>query len=74
MNFEENNVQSKVIAVPADGLAPSGARSSAGRSMTKFVSHIYTGPWWRVTRQLMLDLMYYKKKKKSAAGKRKIKQ
>ena len=44
MNFEENNVQSKVIAVPADGLAPSGARSSAGRSMTKFVSHIYTGP------------------------------
>ena len=33
-----------VIIVPADALAPSGARASADTVMTMFVSHVYTGP------------------------------
>ena len=34
-----------VITVPADGLAPSGARPSAVTVMTKIKSHLYyTGP------------------------------
>ena len=30
--------------MPADGLAPSGAGTSAGAVMTKFRPYIYTGP------------------------------
>ena len=33
-----------VSIVPADGLAPLGARPSAGTVMTSFMSHIYVGP------------------------------
>ena len=33
-----------VIAVPADGLAPIGARPSAGTAMMKFI-YIYIDPW-----------------------------
>ena len=33
-----------LITVLADVLAPSGARTSAGTVMTKFVSGIYMGP------------------------------
>ena len=33
-----------VNTVPADGLAPLGARPSAGTVMTKSRSHTYTGP------------------------------
>ena len=32
-----------VSTVPADGLAPLGARTSAATVMTKFVSHVYVG-------------------------------
>ena len=31
-------------AVPADGLAPLGARPSAGTAMTKFGLYVYTRP------------------------------
>ena len=34
---------SVVITVPADGLAPSGARPSADTVMTKAGLHLYTG-------------------------------
>ena len=33
-----------IITVTADGLAPLGARPSAGKVMTKFGSRIYTRP------------------------------
>ena len=34
----------EVSTVPADGLAPVGARPSAGSVMTTFRAQIYTGP------------------------------
>ena len=33
-------MKSPVNTVPADGLAPLGARTSAGTGMTKFMSHL----------------------------------
>ena len=38
----EENTSNSVINVPADGLAPLGARPSAGTVMPKFTSHVYT--------------------------------
>ena len=42
-NFRENVCSIVVITVPADGLAPLGARPSPGTVMTKYESCIY---WW----------------------------
>ena len=42
-NFVKNTFDLVVITVPADGLAPSGARPSADAVMTKFRFLIYTG-------------------------------
>ena len=41
-NMEENMPNFVVITVPADALAPAGARASAGIVMTKLGSHMYT--------------------------------
>ena len=35
-----------VSAVPADGLAPLGARASAGAVMTKYGTFVYTKLYW----------------------------
>ena len=43
-NIHIKHVKFDVITVPADDLAPSGARTSAGAVMTKFPSHIYVRP------------------------------
>ena len=42
-SFNEN-VQNLVRTVPADGLAPLGARPSAGTVLTKFGYRVYTEP------------------------------
>ena len=42
-NSEENISNSVSSTVPADGLAPLGARTSAGTVMTKLRSHICSG-------------------------------
>ena len=43
-NLEENISSFIIHTEPAGGLAPLGVRASAGTLMTKFASHIYTGP------------------------------
>ena len=43
-NFQEILSNYVIMTVPADGLAPLGARPSADTVMTKFSSCIYTGP------------------------------
>ena len=45
-NSEENMYNFVISTVPADGLAPSGARPSAGTMMTWVWYHIYTGQSW----------------------------
>ena len=55
-NLDEN-MSNFVIIVPADGLAPLGARASAGTMMTKSGSHIYT---WPAPQGLTADHMKYK--------------
>ena len=40
--FEKIVVQFIIISVPADGLAPNGARPSASTLMANLVSHVYT--------------------------------
>ena len=39
--FEKIMVQFVIISVTADGLAPNGARPSAGSLMANFVSYVY---------------------------------
>ena len=43
MNYVDNSGNLTVSTVPADGLASSGPRTSAGTTMTNFGSPIYTG-------------------------------
>ena len=43
MTLKKIVVKFVVSTVPADGLAPNGARPSAGAVMTKFRSHMYKG-------------------------------
>ena len=44
LNSEENTSSFTVSTVPADTLAPTGARASAGTVLTKVRSHFYKGP------------------------------
>ena len=44
-NFDKIMFNVMVTTVPADGLAPLGARPSAGTVMTNFVSCVYEWPW-----------------------------
>ena len=37
-----NFVASTIMTMPADGLAPLGAKLSAGKVMSRFMSYIYT--------------------------------
>ena len=43
-DLDENVSNFIAITVRADGLAPNGARPSAGTVMTKFVTHMNMGP------------------------------
>ena len=52
-NFEENIYGFRVSIVSPDGLAPSGARPSAGTMLIMFESDIHTGPAPEVSRTLV---------------------
>ena len=62
-NIEENVSNYTVSSVPADELAPLGAKASAGTMMTKFGFHIFMGPAmesWCVVKPLSPQDLWHK--------------